>query len=170
MSWTIAAVVFLYLHRYSSRPALLILSGKDAGAEQLPRRLTLNLRRIYRNSLEDRCVNRPRQRPEITMLGLRRKEHLQRLIVTKSDTCAPLWGWLAGRSIDTADTVACQGWLRTVVTTQIWHSAVGLTTLLAAAVSSSALVTTIRIVIAVTVATAAVIATDMPMMRRLECS
>jgi hypothetical protein len=155
---------------YSSRPALLILSGKDAGAEQIPRRLTLNLRRIYRNSLEDRCVNRPRQRPEITMLGLRRKEHLQRLIVTKSDTCAPLWGWLAGRSIDTADTVACQGWLRTPeVTTQIWHSAVGLTALLAAAVSSSAPVTTIRIVIAVMVATAAVIATGMPMTRRLDC-
>jgi hypothetical protein len=73
---------------------------------------------------------------------------------------------LAGRSIDTADTVANQGWLRTPeVTMQIWHSAVGLTALLAAAVSSSALVTTIKTVIAVMVATAAVIATGMPMTR-----
>jgi hypothetical protein len=58
---------------------------------------------------------------------------------------------------------------------QIRHSAAGLTAPLAAAVSSSALLTTIRIVIAVMVATAAVIATGMPMMciapmmRRLEC-
>jgi hypothetical protein len=90
------------------------------------------------------------------------------LTVTKSHTCALLWGWSAGRSIDTADTVANQGWLRTPeVTTQIWHSAVGLTALLAAAVSPSALLTTIRIVIAVMVATAAVTATGMPMMRRL---
>jgi hypothetical protein len=52
---------------------------------------------------------------------------------------------------------------------QVRHSAVRLTALLAAAVSSSALVTTIRIVIDAMVATAAVIATDMPTMRRLEC-
>ena len=108
-----------------------------------------------------------------------RNEHLQRLTVTKSDTCAPviapgrrrrrLEDWSAGRLIDTAITIAHQGRLRTPeVTTQTGQSAVGLIALLAAAASASALVTTIKIIIAVMVTTAAVIATGMPMTRRLE--
>ena len=156
-------------HTHAIRRALCILSSKNADAEQLPRRLSLNLRRIHRNSLEDRRVNRPRQRSELTTPGRGRKEALQLLTVTKRHACALLWGLSAGRSIVTADTVANQGRLRTPeVTTQIRHSAVGLTVLTASAVSSSAPVTRIRIISAVVLATAATIATGMPMMRRLE--
>ena len=113
--------------------------------------------------LKDRCASRARGRAKLS-LECRRKIKLKRLTVTKSHTCAPIIArgrrlrrlddWSAGRPIDAATTIAQVG-----LTVRFDR---GTTT---SAVAAAGAVTTTGITSTVVLATAATIATVVPMTR-----